>query len=179
MSQVAAAIHAPFLAMAAPELLDLQDSNAPRYAKWRMFRQTEAARYVCLTAGAFTLGVQVICATARFGWFAQIGGSEASELRYVLSISRFVHYLRVIIRDQQGANVPHTTRKQMLNDWIAQYVCDRGEPSAAQPLRSAYVDIPQRSKDFGITTVSVYAAPGFQLETLSNNMRATFRLPTF
>jgi type VI secretion system protein ImpC len=62
MSQVAAAAHAPFLAAAAPDLLNLEtytQLDAPRdlakifdtteYARWKGFRMSEDSRYVCLT----------------------------------------------------------------------------------------------------------------------------------
>jgi type VI secretion system protein ImpC len=87
----------------------------------------------------------------------------AADLRYVLAISRFVHYLRVMIRDQQsdvGA----------LNQWIAQYVCHEKEPSPEKPLGSAHVDVSQR-------TVTLRASPRFRLEPLIYPLRATFPLP--
>ena len=61
ISNVAAAAHAPFMAAAAPDLLNLEsftDLTAPRdlskifesvdYAKWRSFRESEDSRYVGL-----------------------------------------------------------------------------------------------------------------------------------
>jgi type VI secretion system protein ImpC len=62
MSQVAAAAHAPFLAAASPDLLNLESFtqlDQPRdlakifdtteYARWKGFRLSEDSRYVCLT----------------------------------------------------------------------------------------------------------------------------------
>jgi type VI secretion system protein ImpC len=62
MSQVAAAAHAPFMAAAGPDLLNLESYtqlDAPRdlakifdtteYARWKGFRLSEDSRYVCLT----------------------------------------------------------------------------------------------------------------------------------
>jgi type VI secretion system protein ImpC len=272
LSQVAAAIHAPFLAEAAAPLLGVNNFadlaverefrpifKTPEYAHWRSFRQSEAARYVCLTApralfcvdpfpvwggSAFALAARIISAFTNTGWFAQIRGRQggavaglpkwtfakcqtsaevvlelwqqkalaesglisfghhhgpsdgfafvptcyqpaiyenpdgtetarlASDLRYVLCISRFVHCLRVIIRDQLGGSVPESSRKQMLNSWIAQYVSGQEEPSAAKPLGSAYVEI-------SAGTVSLFALPRFQLEAMIYGMRAIFRLQSF
>ncbi len=63
VSQVAAAAHAPFMAAASPELLNLESFTqlgAPRdlakifdsteYAKWKSFRESEDSRYVALAA---------------------------------------------------------------------------------------------------------------------------------
>ena len=62
MSQVAAAAHAPFMAAAAPDLMNLESYtqlDAPRdlakifdtteYARWKGFRTSEDSRYMCLT----------------------------------------------------------------------------------------------------------------------------------
>jgi len=62
VSQVAAAAHAPFIAAASPELMNLESFTTldqPRdmakifdtteYAKWKSFRQSEDSRYVVLT----------------------------------------------------------------------------------------------------------------------------------
>ena len=62
MSQVAAAAHAPFMAAASSDLLNLESYtqlDAPRdlakifdtteYARWKGFRNSEDSRYVCLT----------------------------------------------------------------------------------------------------------------------------------
>jgi type VI secretion system protein ImpC len=62
MSQVAAAAHAPFMAAAAPDLMNLESYtqlDAPRdlakifdtteYARWKGFRMSEDSRYMCLT----------------------------------------------------------------------------------------------------------------------------------
>lgn len=250
LSQVAEAIHAPFLAGAVRQLLFLDDVGTPEDVRWRSFRKSESARYVCLTTprmllspppsivwgnSAFALGVRIVAAFVRFGWCANIRGRDggmvtglpkqwlgqyltsaevvlelwqekalseaglicfghdrgpsdgfafvrtchqpiiyesaeatetarlAADLRYVLAISRFVHYLRVMIRDQQsdvGA----------LNQWIAQYVCHEKEPSPEKPLGSAHVDVSQR-------TVTLRASPRFQLEPLIYPLRATFPLP--
>jgi len=267
LSQIAAAIHAPFLAAAAPQLLGLSHFaelavqrdvrptfKTPGYAKWRTFRQSETARYVCLTApralfrldpvpvwgnAAFALAACIISSFAQHGWFANIRGRNggavsglpkwtfanrqtssevvlelwqekalaesglisfghhrgpsdgfafvptchqpaiyenpestetarlASDLRYVLCLSRFVHYARVILRD-----VPGSSPKQTLNTWIAQYVSGQEEPSAAKPLGSAYVDISD-------AIVSLRASPGFQLQGMMYSPRTTFPLPSF
>lgn len=62
VAQVAAAAHAPFLAAASPEMLNLEsftELDIPRdlakvfdtteYARWKGFRMSEDSRYVCLT----------------------------------------------------------------------------------------------------------------------------------
>jgi type VI secretion system protein ImpC len=62
MSQVSAAAHAPFMAAASPELMNLESFtqlDSPRdlakifdtteYARWKGFRTSEDSRYVCLT----------------------------------------------------------------------------------------------------------------------------------
>ena len=65
-AQIAQAVHAPFLAAAAPSLLGLESwsrvnesrelarvSDGPGYDAWKLFRKSEAARYVGLTVPRF------------------------------------------------------------------------------------------------------------------------------
>lgn len=66
MSQIAAAAHAPFIAAAAPSLLNMESwqelgnprdltkiFQTPEYAAWRSFRETEDSRYLALTMPRF------------------------------------------------------------------------------------------------------------------------------
>jgi type VI secretion system protein ImpC len=82
MSQVAAAAHAPFLAAAQPDLLNLESFtqlDAPRdlakifdtteYARWKGFRQSEDSRYVCLTLPHVLLRVPYGRATKQVDGF--------------------------------------------------------------------------------------------------------------
>ena len=82
MSQVAAAAHAPFLAAAQPDLLNLESFtqlDAPRdlakifdtteYARWKGFRQSEDSRYVCLTLPHVLLRVPYGKATKQVDGF--------------------------------------------------------------------------------------------------------------
>ncbi len=276
ISLVAEAIHAPFLSAAAPQLLGVNNFpelaekkdfhslfKGPEYTGWRAFRQSEAARYICLTAprlllsfesfplwgnAAFGLGARIISAFAHWAWCAKIRGHDggnvtglpkwtfathstsaevvldlwqqkaladsgfvpfghhhgpsdgfafvgtchqpatyesaestraarlASDIRYVLSISRFVHRLRAMIRDQPPASISEAALKEKLNDWIGQYVPADGNLSAAQPLSAAHIDVSAPAGSSGFATVSVRASPGFQLEVLPYSLRAIFRL---
>jgi len=82
MSQVAAAAHAPFIAAAQPDLLNLESFtqlDAPRdlakifdtteYARWKGFRQSEDSRYVCLTLPHVLLRVPYGKATKQVDGF--------------------------------------------------------------------------------------------------------------
>ena len=96
MSQVAAAIHAPFVSAVGPAffLADNFEELAkrphpwkifenPHYAKWRSFRKSEDARYVGLTCGAtqsaWAFAANVARAFQVHRWYAAIQGPMIVE----------------------------------------------------------------------------------------------------
>jgi type VI secretion system protein ImpC len=67
------------------------------------------------------------------------------KLRYVLAVSRFVHYLKCIVRDTRGCFSTVKDREEFLNSWIRRYVspeadCGR-QPAGRYPLQNAHVAV--------------------------------------
>ena len=95
ISQVAAAAHAPFMAAAAPEMLNLESFtqlDVPRdlakvfdtteYARWKGFRQSEDSRYVCLTMPRTLMRVPYGKETKPidgFNYEEQVSGTDHSK----------------------------------------------------------------------------------------------------
>ena len=95
ISQVAAAAHAPFMAAAAPEMLNLESFtqlDVPRdlakvfdtteYARWKGFRQSEDSRYVCLTIPRTLMRVPYGKETKPidgFNYEEQVSGTDHSK----------------------------------------------------------------------------------------------------
>jgi type VI secretion system protein ImpC len=107
-----------------------------------------------------------------------------AQLQYVLTTSRFAHYLRCIMRDKIGSFMSRPQCEEMLNRWLAQYIdidTDDGtslEWKAKHPLAEARVDvveIPGRPSAFRAV---VFLRPHFQLDELSVSMRLVVDLPT-
>jgi type VI secretion system protein ImpC len=106
----------------------------------------------------------------------------SAQLQYVLTTSRFAHYLRCITRDKFASFMSRPQCEEVLNGWLAQYVATDDGTSSAQkakhPLAEARVDvveIPGRPNAF---RAIVFLRPHFQLDELSVSMRLVVDLPT-
>lgn len=113
--------------------------------------------------------------------FANANARISAQLPYILSASRFAHYLKVIARDKVGS---FTTREEMsnfLNRWIMQYVIGTDDAGASlkakYPLREARVDVYDVPGQPGAYRAVVYVRPHFQLDELSASIRLVASLP--
>src|SRR5207237_2128447 len=65
----------------------------------------------------------------------------STQLQYILAVSRFAHYIKVMMRDRFGSFMSRENCEKFLNDWIANYVLlddSAGQEAKAKfPLRSA------------------------------------------
>src|SRR5262249_16514835 len=69
----------------------------------------------------------------------------STQLQYVLTISRFAHYLRCMVRDRLGSFMSRAECENWLNAWLANYVTHEDGLSIAvkarYPLREGRVDV--------------------------------------
>lgn len=97
------------------------------------------------------------------------------QLQYILTASRFMHYLKVMARDQIGSYVMRSDLEQMFNRWISQYICldDQASPAirARLPLREARVDVLEQAGQPGTYRIVLFVRPYFQLDELSISLR--------
>ena len=105
----------------------------------------------------------------------------SSMLPYILSASRFAHYIKVIMRERIGSFMTRGNVETFLNQWIAQYILlDDDAPQevkAAYPLREGKVvvtDIPGKP---GAYNATVFLKPHFQLEELTTSIRLVAEIP--
>ena len=102
----------------------------------------------------------------------------SSMLQYVLCVSRFAHYLKVIARDKVGAFTDAPTFERFLSEWVNQYVTPDDQASAEtrakMPLRAAHVEVREEPGTAGAYRVVMRLQPHFQLDRLD----ATLRLVT-
>ncbi len=112
---------------------------------------------------------------------ANANASLSTQLQYILAVSRFAHYLKVITRDTIGAFKSRAEMEDMLNRWIDQYVlhADYGnqEMKARHPLREARVEVIELPDRPGVYHAVCYLRPHFQLNGLSIAMRLVAQLP--
>ncbi|GAB3438562.1 type VI secretion system contractile sheath large subunit [Insolitispirillum peregrinum] len=105
----------------------------------------------------------------------------SSMLPYMLNVSRFAHYLKVIMRDKIGSFMTASNVSSYLNTWITNYVLldDNAQQSikAAYPLREARIDVTEVPGKPGVYNATVFLRPHFQLEELTASIRLVAELP--
>jgi len=105
----------------------------------------------------------------------------SSMLPYMLSASRFAHYLKVIVRDKIGSFATKDTLQAYLNTWMMMYVLnmdDAGQDTKAKfPLREARVDVYDIPGRPGAYRAVAFLRPHFQLEELTTSIRLVAELP--
>ncbi len=106
----------------------------------------------------------------------------SSRLPYMFAVSRFAHYLKVIVRDKIGSNKEKEQLTKLLQEWINQYV--DGDPinsseqtKARKPLAAARVDIFENEENPGYYSAKFYLRPHYQLEGIDIGMSLVSRLP--
>jgi type VI secretion system protein ImpC len=102
-------------------------------------------------------------------------------LPYILSASRFAHYIKVLMRDKIGSFMTKDEVSAYLNRWMSNYVLltDNASQSekARYPLREGRVDVVDVPGKPGCYKATVFLRPHFQLEELSASIRLVADLP--
>jgi type VI secretion system protein ImpC len=104
----------------------------------------------------------------------------ATNLSYILAISRFAHYLKAMMRDKIGSFMTRVECEAFLNRWIQGYVIDSSAPAdakASHPLSEARVDVLEVPGKPGAYRAVAFLKPHFQLDELSVSMRLVADLP--
>jgi len=112
---------------------------------------------------------------------ANANAELSAKINYLLCVSRFGHYLKVMARDKIGSGMERDECERWLNDWIGNYVCDpstAGEEMKAKcPLSAASVEVREIEGRPGWYEAVAHLRPHFQLETLSASMRLVAEVP--
>lgn len=101
----------------------------------------------------------------------------SSMLQYMLCVSRFAHYIKVIARNRVGSMLEASDLEHLLNEWIHEYVTpdDHASPEARarNPLRAATVQVREEPGSAGAHRVVMHLQPHFQLDELAASVRLT------
>lgn len=104
------------------------------------------------------------------GLAATINARLSAMLQYILCVSRFAHYLKVIARDKVGSFVGPADCEEYLRRWLLNYTTgnDNADPEmrARYPLREARVQIRERTDRPGTYTCVIQLRPHFQLDQM-------------
>jgi type VI secretion system protein ImpC len=112
---------------------------------------------------------------------ANANAELSTKFNFILCVSRFAHYLKVMARDKIGSFMEVKDCERWLNDWINNYVTDPAmagdELKARKPLAAARVDVQPVPGKPGWYEAVAYLRPHFQLETLTASMRLVAEVP--
>ena len=105
----------------------------------------------------------------------------SAQLQYIMAVSRFAHFLKVMMRDKIGSFMSREECQTFLNNWIAHYVLlDDSAPQehkAKFPLREARIEVSEIAGKPGAYTAVAYLRPHFQLDEINISLRLVARLP--
>ena len=113
---------------------------------------------------------------------ANANAELSAKFNYLLCVSRFAHYLKVMARDKIGSFMERGECEKWLNDWISNYVVSNPESvgeatKAAQPLQEARIEVRAVKGKPGWYEAVAWLRPHFQLETLTTSMRLVAEVP--
>jgi type VI secretion system protein ImpC len=113
---------------------------------------------------------------------ANANAELSAKFNYIMCVSRFAHYLKVMARDKIGSFMEVKDCERWLNDWINQYVianpADAGDEAKAKaPLADARVEVREVKGKPGWYEAVAWLRPHFQLETLTTSMRLVAEVP--
>lgn len=103
------------------------------------------------------------------------------QLQYVLAVSRFAHYLKVIMRDKIGSFLSRKECEELLNRWISNYVIGAESTevnvNTYYPLREARIEVAEVPGRPGRYYAVAFLRPQFQLDELTVALRVVAGLP--
>lgn len=103
------------------------------------------------------------------------------KLPYILNVSRFAHYIKVIMRDKIGSFASKEDVRIYLQNWLGNYVLlsdiASQESKAKFPLREGRVDVFEEAGKPGSYRAILYLRPHFQMEDLTVSLRLVAKLP--
>jgi type VI secretion system protein ImpC len=113
---------------------------------------------------------------------ANANAELSTKLNFIMSVSRFAHYLKVMARDKIGSFMERGDVERWLNDWISNYVVSNPENvgdkiKAEKPLSQAKVEVREVKGKPGWYEAVAWLRPHFQLETLTTSMRLVAEVP--
>ncbi len=105
----------------------------------------------------------------------------SAQLPYIFAVSRFAHYLKVMMRDKIGGYMSKGEAHQFLNNWRSNYVVGNDDApmavKAKRPLREARIEVQEIPGKPGAYHAVAFLRPHFQLDELSVAMRLVAELP--
>lgn len=112
---------------------------------------------------------------------ATANAAISARLPYILAVSRFAHYLKIMGRDKIGAFMEVKDVEAWLNRWIIQYVngnaASGAELKARFPLAEAKVVVEEVPGAPGSYNAVAWLRPWLQMEELTASLRLVASIP--
>lgn len=113
---------------------------------------------------------------------ATASDNMSSRLPYIFAVSRFSHYLKVMVRDKIGQNPDRLQLQTQLQSWVNKYVSGNPESAserekAKKPLAGAKVEVVEDEENPGYYVGKFFLKPHFQLEGMDIGMSLVSKLP--
>ena len=113
---------------------------------------------------------------------ATASDNMSSRIPYMFAVSRFSHYLKVMVRDKIGSSPTREQLQRQLQEWINQYVTLNPDAAserdkAKKPLAGAKVEIIEDELNPGYYMGKFYLKPHFQMEGMDIGMSLVSKLP--
>lgn len=136
--------------------------------------------YKGTTSAAFMATQSTHKATEYLDADANANARLSAQLQYMFAVSRFAHFLKVIMRDKIGSFMSREQCQTFLNDWIQHYVLlDDFAPQNAKakfPLREAHIEVLDDPAKPGVYKAIARLRPHFQLDEIAISLRLVARL---
>jgi type VI secretion system ImpC/EvpB family protein len=104
----------------------------------------------------------------------------SARLQYMLCVSRFAHYIKVLARAKVGAYHEAQEFEHYLHDWLFRYVTSDAEASpeakARHPLREAQVQVTDMPGKPGAFQCIMHLSPHFELDQVVASVRLATEL---
>jgi type VI secretion system ImpC/EvpB family protein len=111
---------------------------------------------------------------------ATINARLSAMLQYMLCVSRFAHYLKVIARDKIGSFTTPGECEDFLRKWLHDYTISNDNAAidmkARYPLREAKVQIRERPDKPGTYFCTIQLRPHFQLDQMTTAVKLVTEL---
>jgi len=105
----------------------------------------------------------------------------AARLPYVMAVSRFAHFLKVMARDKIGSFMEVSDCEAWLQRWINNYVNAAdgvpAETKARYPLRDAKIEVKEIPGKPGSYNAVAHLRPWLQMEELTTSLRLVAKIP--
>jgi len=104
----------------------------------------------------------------------------SSMLQYVLCVSQFARYVKVIARDKVGTFSDSAACEALLHQWVSEYITPddsaSAEVRARRPLRDASISVRPRAGQPGVYDCEMLFQPHYELDDMSAAIRVQTQL---